>query len=70
MTVFDTKGIPAPPRSTSRLPWCWRPGVSAPLEAWINTDPLRGGVKVLITGPYGFERQVTFALAEEPGAIT
>jgi hypothetical protein len=30
--------------------------VSAPHEAWISTDPLRGDVKVLITGPYGFER--------------
>ena len=36
--------------------------VSAPHEAWIATDPFKGGVRVLITGPHGFEPTVTFAI--------
>jgi hypothetical protein len=32
-------------------------------------DPFRSGVKVLITGPYGFERTVTFAIDENPAPI-
>jgi hypothetical protein len=39
-------------------------------EAWITTDPFRGGVRVLITGPQGFERTVQFAMGEEPAEIT
>lgn len=31
-------------------------------EAWISSDPLRGGVRVLLTGPLGFERTVQFAM--------
>ena len=30
-------------------------------EAWIAADPFNGGFRVLITGPHGFERTVTFA---------
>jgi hypothetical protein len=33
-------------------------------------DPFRGGVRLLITGPQGFERTVTFALDEGPATIT
>jgi hypothetical protein len=44
-------------------------GVSAPLEAWLSTDPA-GRVRVLITGQYGFERRVVFALAEKMSVIT
>ena len=40
-----------------------------PHEAWIATDPFRGGVKVLISGPHGFERTVTFALDDDPAVI-
>jgi hypothetical protein len=43
---------------------------SAPHEAWIASDPFRNGVRVLITGPHGFQRTVTFALDEVPAAIT
>ena len=39
-------------------------------EAWIAADPFRGGVRVLITGPNGFERTVAFAVAEDPSVIT
>ena len=42
---------------------------TGPHEAWIATDPFRGGVKVLITGPHGFERTVTFALDDDPAVI-
>jgi hypothetical protein len=32
-------------------------------------DPLRGGFKVLITGPHGLERSISLALDEEPVLI-
>jgi hypothetical protein len=35
--------------------------VAQPFEGWIAADPFRGGVRVLITGPQGFERTVMFA---------
>ena len=34
-----------------------------------SSRPFRGGVKVLITGPHGLERKVTFALDEDPVLI-
>jgi hypothetical protein len=40
-----------------------------PHEAWIAADPFKGGVRVLITGPHGFQREVTFALDEVAAAI-
>ena len=43
--------------------------VAAPNEAWIAADPFRNGVRGLITGPYGFQREVSFALDEVPAAI-
>jgi hypothetical protein len=39
-------------------------------EGWIASDPFRGGVRVVITGPQGFERAVLFALDEDPAVIT
>ena len=36
----------------------------------IAADPFRGGVRVLITGPQGFERTVSFAVDELPQEIT
>jgi len=71
LTVFDTKGIPATRRE--RIEAAVVAGgkhVSAPHEAWIAADPFRNGVRVLITGPYGFQREVTFALDEVAAAIT
>ena len=61
ITVFDVKGIPASSReridaaivAAERKP-------SGPHEAWIAADPLRGGFKVLVTGPHGLERSVSF----------
>jgi hypothetical protein len=44
--------------------------VAAPHEASIASDPFRDGVRVLITGPHGFQRTVSFALDEVSAAIT
>ena len=44
--------------------------VNDPYEAWISSDPFHGGVRVLITGPQGFERAVQFALDEDLVEIT
>jgi hypothetical protein len=44
--------------------------LAQPCEGWIAADPSRGGVRVLITGPQGFERTVAFALDEAAATIT
>jgi hypothetical protein len=71
LTVFDCKGIPATRRARieGAVEAAGR-NLSEPHEAWIAAEPLRGGVRVLITGPQGFERTVTFDLAEDPAVIT
>jgi hypothetical protein len=43
--------------------------VSGPHEAWIAVDP-RGTVRVLMTGPDGFERSVGFGPDEDAALIT
>jgi hypothetical protein len=71
LLVFDTKGIPATRRE--RIVTAVEAGgrhVKDPYEAWITTDPFRGGVRVLITGPQGFERGVQLALDEDLVEIT
>ena len=71
LTVFDCKGIPASRRA--RIDWAVVAAgrnLSQPYEAWIAADPLRGGARVLITGPDGFDRTVTFDLALDPAVIT
>src|ERR1035437_2158772 len=68
LTVFDCKGISAIRRE--RIEAAVAAGgkhVAQPYEGWIAADPFRGGVRVLITGPHGFERTVTLALDEAPG---
>jgi hypothetical protein len=68
LTVFETKGIPGARRE--RIEAAVEAGgkhLSGPYEAWITSDPFRGGVKVTITGPQGFERTVGFAMDEGPG---
>ena len=70
LTVFDIKGVPGHRRE--RIETAVVAGgkhVSAPHEAWIATDPFKGGVRVLITGPRGFERTVTFAIDDDPAVI-
>jgi hypothetical protein len=44
--------------------------VKEPYEGWIAADPFRGGVRLIITGPQGFERTVLFNLDEDPAIIT
>jgi hypothetical protein len=70
LTVFDVKGIPGHRRE--RIEAAVVAGgkhVSGPHEAWIAADPFRGGFRVLITGPHGFERTMTFALDDDPAVI-
>ena len=70
LTVFDIKGIPGHRRE--RIEAAVVAGgkhVSGPHEAWIAADPFRGGFKVLITGPHGFERTVTFKIDDDPAVI-
>jgi hypothetical protein len=70
ITIFDVKGIPTQRRE--RIEAAIVGGgkhVAGLRETWIAADPFRGGVKVLITGPHGLERTVTFALDEEPVLI-
>jgi hypothetical protein len=61
--VFDVKGVPGNRRE--RIEAAVIAGgkhVSAPLEAWIAADPFKGGFRLLITGPHGFERTVMLAV--------
>jgi hypothetical protein len=70
LTVFDIKGISGHRRE--RIEAAVVAGgkrVSGPHEAWIVADPFRGGFKVLITGPQGFERTVTFTIDDDPAVI-
>lgn len=70
LTVFDTKGIPATPRE--RIEAAVEAGgkrITAPHEAWITTDQ-QGKVRVVITGPHGFQRSVTFPQDEAAAVIT
>jgi hypothetical protein len=71
LTVFNCKGISATRRE--RIEAAVEAGgknVAQPYEGWIAADPFRGGVRVMITGPEGFERTVLFPLDEAPATIT
>jgi hypothetical protein len=71
LTVFDCKGIPATRRE--RIEAAVTAGgkqIPGPHEAWIGVDGFRGGVRVIITGPRGFERYVAFAMNEDPVEIS
>jgi hypothetical protein len=70
-SCFDPKGIPATRRE--RIVTAVEAGgkhVKYSYEAWIASDPFQGGVRVLITGPQGFERAVQFAMDEDLVEIT
>ena len=70
LTVFDIKGVPGNRRE--RIEAAVIAGgrhASCPHEAWIAADPFNGGFRVLITGPHGFERTVTFAIDDDPAVI-
>jgi hypothetical protein len=71
LTVFDCKGIPATRRE--RIEAAVTAGgkhLHGPHEAWIAADPFRGDVRVIITGPQGFERYVAFAMNEDSSEIS
>jgi hypothetical protein len=70
LTVFDIKGLPGSRRE--RIEAAIVAGgrhARGPHEAWIAADPFRGGFRVLITGPQGFERTAVFALDDDPAEI-
>ena len=71
LTVFDCKGIPASRRARfeGAVVAAGR-NLPQPYEAWIAADIPRGVVRVMITGPQGFDRTVTFDLAEDLAVIT
>ena len=55
ITIFDVKGIPATRRESIEMPvQAAGRHLSAPHEAWVSADPMRGGFKVLVTGPHGW----------------
>jgi hypothetical protein len=71
LIVFDCKGIPATRRE--RIETAVEAGgkhVQEQYEGWIAADSFRGGVRVIITGPQGFERTALFGLDEDPAVIT
>ena len=70
ITVFDVKGVSGHRRE--RIEAAVVAGgkhVSVSYEAWIAADRLRGGFRLLITGPNGFERTVTLAVDDDPAVI-
>ena len=70
ITVYDVRGVPGHRRE--RIEAAVVTGgrhVSLPYEAWIVADPFKGGFRLLITGPNGFERTVTLAVDDDPAAI-
>ena len=70
ITVFDIKGVPGTRRE--RIEAAVVAGGrnrASPHEAWIAADPFKGGFRVLITGPEGFERTVAFAMDDDPTVI-
>lgn len=70
ITVFECKGLVATRREhVQAAVEAGGKHVSTPYEAWIAADPFRGGFKVRITGPQGFERTVFFTADEDPAVI-
>jgi hypothetical protein len=70
LTVFSLRGIPGHRRE--RIEAAVVAGgrhTTGAHETWIAADPFNGGFRVLITGPHGFERTVTFALDDDPAVI-
>jgi hypothetical protein len=70
ITVFSLRGIPSNRRE--RIEAAVVAGgkqASGPHEAWIAADPFNGGFRILITGPNGFERSVTFKMDDDAAVI-
>ena len=71
LTIFDVKGVAGALRE--RIETAAVAGakhLKEPYEGWIAVDPFRGGVRLLITGAQGFQREVGFPMDEEPAVIT
>ena len=45
-------------------------GTPSQHEAWVASDRFPEGLRVMITGPSGFDRMILFPVTEEPGMIT
>ena len=70
LRVFDIKGSPGHRREhIEAAVVAGGKHVSVLYEAWIAADPFRGGFRLLITGPQGFERTVTIAVDDAPAVI-
>jgi hypothetical protein len=70
VTVFDVKGIPGNRReSIEAVVVAGGRHGRGPHEAWIAADPFQGRLRLLITGPQGFERIVMFAIDDDPAEI-
>ena len=68
--VFDVKGVPGHRRERIEAAVVSAgKNVSRSYEAWIAADPSKGGFRLLITGPQGFERTVTIAVDDAPAVI-
>ena len=70
LTVFAIKGIPG--NRCERIEAAVVAGgrhATGPHEAWIAADPFNAGVRVLITGPHGFERTLTCTMDDDPALI-
>ena len=67
ITVFDVKGVPGHRREhIEAAVVAGGKHASTPYEAWIAADPFKGGFRLLITGPHGFERTAIFGIDDEP----
>jgi hypothetical protein len=60
LTIFDVKGVPGTRRER----------IETAVVAGAKHLPVRGGVRLLITGANGLQREVGFAMDEEPAVIT
>src|ERR1019366_1710442 len=70
LTVFDIKGVPGNRRE--RIEAAVVAGgkhAAGPYEAWIAADPFNRGFRILLAGPHGFERTVTFASDDNPAVV-
>jgi hypothetical protein len=52
-----------------RRRWSLTADTCGPHEAWIAADPFSGGFRLLIAGPHGVERTVTFGGDDDPSVI-
>ena len=70
LTVFSVKGLAGHrPERIEAAVVAGGKHVRGPYEAWIAVDPL-GTVRVLMTGPDGFDCSVGFAPDEDAAVIT